>query len=294
MNELPLIRTDLLISGPLYVGVYRAASQEVEIIESGRGPYYGITWSQSEVFLLARNGGAGDLVIVLDGNLCERRFIEIGRPIDGHQILYDNGRIYVTATAENAILILDPQSGQSTIWNWTGFDYDSNHINGITVDQQDDFLVSFDNHFGNVSEIARISLREGGEVERFAVGRSDQGTHNIENGLVTASGVISSLYNISDSLSEPVFEKSGRFFRGLSRSRLLSGVEVVLIGSSMLLERDLRGTPHDAIIHVLRRDDFGEIGTLAVPEIGQIHELRSLGQLTHHGISFPGHHSVIG
>ncbi|MCB1093636.1 MAG: hypothetical protein KDL87_19005, partial [Verrucomicrobiae bacterium] len=213
---------------------------------------------------------------------------EIGRHIDGHQILFHGQSLFVTATRENALIRLNPETGAQSLWNWTGHNTDVNHINGLAPGPDGGLLVSHDNRGGTASEI--VTLSAAGEVtDRIDLGFPELGSHNIEGNHVTASGQDSVLWQLApDGTKTEVFRRSGEFFRGLGRCRTTNGQWSWLVGASGVMPRELRGLPQAGWIHQLSGNPLTLGNTVAIPEIGQIYELRSLDpECSHNGLPCP-------
>jgi hypothetical protein len=278
-----------LVAGPGYAGLYDPGRHAVGILDTGFGDYYGITWSATELYLLARQGGAGELIRVLrpDGSL--DRTLSIGREIDGHQILFHQGALLITATREDGLIRLDPGTGEQEIWNWTGHDTDTHHINGLAPGPDGTLIVSHDNHWGTPSEIVTLSP-DGREIlDRITPTDPEWGTHNIEDRHLVVSGENSMLMERSDAGDwHPVFRREGEFFRGLGRCRLPDGSLGLLVGASGIMPREFRSLPQTAWVHLLAGQSPAAVATVAIPEIGQVYEVRSLDPAaSHHGIPCP-------
>jgi hypothetical protein len=281
---------NFLVSGPGYFGFFDAQRGGVSILDTGRGPYYGISWSENEFYVLARNNGKGELILVFPPDFSSHRAIELGRNIDGHQIHFCGGTLYVTATSENALIRVDPRLGTQSTCNWTDHSTDINHINGIGNCKPGRLWVSLDNRKGTPSEIILLSTIVEMPIERMVIDGPMSGTHNIEADIVLSSGDDSSIWDISDkSLPRKVFFAQNSFFRGLGRFDGGEGTDCLLVGASPVSSRDKRGLPNDCRVLVIATIDWTFRGALTIPRIGQVYDLRSLAaDFSHNGIACPG------
>lgn len=281
-----------LVAGPAFVGLVRCdrdGGLVLHLIDQGRGPYYGITWDERRLFLLDRNHGRGELIRVVSPEVRSDCVVEIGKNIDAHQILFHSGFLWVTATRENALVRVDVDGITHSRMNWSDSDTDVNHINGISPRGRDGFWVSHDNKTGNVSEIVSLTI-DGHVLYRYAMPSPHFGTHNIEQGLVVGSGSTSVIWQFDPSASEyPVlWSQPGRFFRGLAFARISTSEQVVLIGTSPLLQRSERTDPHTGSVFVCSREPFRALYRIDIPGIGQVHEVRTIGLTdSHNGIPCP-------
>lgn len=225
--------------------------------------------------------------MVFDESFELKRVMQLGRPIDGHQILLHGDQLLVTATSENSILSFDLRTDRIRPWNWTNQTNDVNHINGLFIHPCGKTEVSQDNKKGNYSEVVTFSEPFGYELGRRIIGSVDQGTHNIEGEMIVASGDVSSLFLDSNGACKEVYRNAG-FFRGLARAANQLGEEVVLLGRSEIKMRHERGLELPCVITALLRDGFQEIGELVIPDLGQIYEIRTTDpEYSHNGITVP-------
>lgn len=279
----------LLLAGPTGCGLYDPARDALGILSEGLGDYYGITWSDREIYLLARCGGSGETILVHDRTGAETRRLPIGRDIDGHQILFHQGHLIVTATRENALIRLDPRTGAQSLWRWTDHHHDVNHINGLSPGPLGTLIVSLDNGSSCPSDIVLVS--PGGELigPLLTLANPLHGSHNIEANRIVASAHRSVVFETAGGQEpQPVFEREAEFFRGLGRCRLADGTTGWLVGSSPILPRESRAEPHTAWVHLFSGSPARLLATLSVPDLGQVYEMRSLDPgFPHHGISCP-------
>ncbi|MBL9154310.1 MAG: hypothetical protein JNK37_17605 [Verrucomicrobiales bacterium] len=279
----------LLLAGPTCCGIYDPHRGALGILDEGHGDYYGITWSDREVYILARCGGSGETILVYDRTGTDIRRLPIGRDIDGHQILHHQGHLLITATRENALIRLDPLTGGQSIWRWTDHHSDVNHINGLSPGPLGTVVVSLDNGSEHPSELVLLSPRGKLIGTLLTLTNPLHGSHNIEESRIVASAYRSVVFDTSGGIEPiPVFEREAEFFRGLGRCRLSDGSAGWLVGSSPILPRESRAEPHTAWIHLFTGSPARLLATLAVPDLGQVYEMRSLDPaFPHHGIPCP-------
>lgn len=281
----------LLVSGPCYAALWDPVRERLGILASGLGDYYGLSWSEDELFLLARQGGKGDLILVFNPEGLLLRTLPIGRDIDGHQILYQAPFLYVTATRENALLRLDPASGAQTRWNWTGHDTDVHHLNGLAPGPDGGLLVSQDNGPERPSEFVAVSPEGRLLGTVLTLTEPGLGSHNLEGSWLVASGADSVVYAIDEAEPRlrPVFRREQTFFRGLARCREPGGSDTLLVGASGLFPRPERSRPQTAWIHrVAPASPDPPLLTLELPGLGQVYDLRGLDpDRSHNGLPCP-------
>lgn len=278
-----------LVAGPAYCGLYHPRRQALGIFSEGLGDYYGITWSDQEIYVLARNGGGGEIILVFDRSGAALRRLSIGRDIDGHQILYHQNHLLLTASRENALIQLHPDTSTQVVWNWTSHSTDVNHINGLAPGPLGTVLVSLDNGHKCSSEIVLISPQGQRIGTLLTLPKAHLGSHNLEETRLVASAETSFVFELAgDREPRCVFSRSGEFFRGLGRCHLADGTVAWLVGSSDILSRELRSHPHTARVHLFAGEPASLIATLALPNLGQVYEIRSLDpSYPHHGIPCP-------
>lgn len=278
---------NLLITGARYFGYFCRNRQTVVRLHEGMGPYYGISWSERLIYVLARNSGDGDTVLCFDNSLKEVGVINLKRDLDGHQIVYCKSFLYITATRENSILRVDPTSGEQTTFNWSGYTSDINHINAISPAEDGTFWISQDNKHGVLSELVRVSLESLSILEKFYMGSRDTGTHNIENDHIVASGAESLLFRrIVHNDFRLVHVVQEGFCRGIAFHRRHPGHQLVMLGVSRILSRAERMDPFEGYVRVLCGTSYRQLDEIEVPDIGQVHDLRTFDQPSHNGISF--------
>ena len=265
-----------LIAGPRFFALCSADHLTPQILHEGAGPYYGISWSESEIFLLSRNRPRNDQILVFSPMLELKRVIPFDRQIDGHQILYLDGRLLVTATWQDEINVVDPQSGLVIDrWNWTGCHEDVHHINGIGYHDHQSLWISCDNRKGVPSEILLLPLMGKSPLRKIVCGNPSLGSHNIEEELATQSGDTSAVVDIRWDPPMERFRAENQFFRGLARGTAFNR-EILLVGASSILKRTQRNEPRQAFVYVLDRTSFQQIRRVEISRIGQLYEVRSL------------------
>ena len=281
---------ELLVSTGKAVYLCGPDGSMVPVVE-GRGIYYGISWSNSNVYVLRRWGkrteGSGE-VVILDGQLEEVGILPGDFP-DGHQIFYKDGKVYVTATSKNAIGVVDVDTGCVEFRNWTQFTYDVNHLNSIWHDDVD-FWVGMHNYAEKedsefeTSQVVRINNSFDSVSKSIAIG---SGLHNVvvmDDVLYVCSsgdGKIVAYDLWTDTIVNELY--IGEWLRGVSITR-----DFVVLGSSATLPKELRATG-DSGLFLLDRE-FNVLDHRVITGCGPVYDLRviNLPDYAHNGISFPG------
>lgn len=128
-----------MMQARLLVTTYRKAfvhGRGGTVLDEGRGPYFGVTWSPDMVFVAARNwkkDGKDTLVLTYDGELrlvAEARLPEV-REI--HQMLWWGGLVYICDTGHDRVLAWDGE-GARAVYEATRAMEDRSHVNSVWCD----------------------------------------------------------------------------------------------------------------------------------------------------------------
>lgn len=266
-----------LIAGSNYLSLYDRG--EKRILHEKGGVYYGISWSENRLFVLWRNFKKGAIILVFDTSFNLIDQIDLGKHIDGHQILYVRDRLFVTNTAENDVMEIDPQDRQIRNLKLSPFEHDHNHINGLSYIDEDQLWVLFANGKieGN-SEMKKYQLSRGEIVDEVSVGNQ---IHNFLGDYITSS------YDFE------VFRyRNGQKCESIGLKGWLRGMDFVddllLVGSSVISEREDRTNKNDGKLYLLDKS-LNLLDEIKIPEIGQINEIRTIStSYSHNNVSFEG------
>lgn len=257
-----------------------------EIIDRGNGLYYGITYSDNQIYVAARRGEVGSEkereledgeIIVYDFN---KQLLQRLKPSfslrDMHQIQFYNFWLWICCTFDNKLAVYD-----GTTWHeWfpnPNINYDYNHFNSLTFEENDSniYIYILAHNLHRNSEIwkfvyPKLSFGSFQVSDIKLIDKQDLGvqSHNIflrESEVYTCSsgeGSIISNYNFSIKL--------GKFTRGLAVTD-----ELIIVGISELSERKKRSFTTSYIVVLDRSWKF--IKGIKMPEEGIITELRIPG-----------------
>lgn len=267
----------LLIAGANYLSLYDCGKRRI-LHEEG-GVYYGITWSSDRLYVLWRNFKKGAVILVYNTGFELIDQIDLGKHMDGHQILYLRGKIFITNTAENDVAELVLKDRQIRNLKLTPFGYDHNHINGLSYIDEDHVWVLYANGKieGN-SQMKKLDLSREEIVEDISVGNQ---IHNYLDGYITSSYDFE-VFRYRDAERSNAIELEG-WLRGMDYVD-----DVLLVGSSVISEREDRTNENDGKLYLLDKD-LNLLEEVIVPEIGQINELRTISlSHSHNNIIFEG------
>lgn len=261
-------------------------------LHEGKGIYYGITWDKNSLYLGNRKGiDRGDPEIsIFSSDL--RRVGSIPRNFnDHHQILYTGGKLYVTDTGSNSVIVCEGGVGKGVAKNWTSYTYDKNHINSIHFDRsRKKFWVSYHNYLKRTNEYnsSRVVMLDDqlSSVEWFIdIGFNIHNCFAWENELYVCNSEFGTLLKVDlDTGGEEEFYV-GHWSRGLAVSD-----DLVLVGSSVKSDNRISRLEGDCEIRLLDRNTFSTLDTTILPDQGAIFEIRMIDipDYAHNDISFPG------
>jgi hypothetical protein len=182
----------ILVSTPGFVICHDTSSGKSEILESGRGNYYGITWSPTGLeVVLSHSGVDGQLLVDLASYATsERGYLTIGGQSTWqflsapHQILWVDDTIVVTNTGRNALAKVNPRDHSiiqhrydAVIWDrLSSTSYDGAHLNSLY--HSGDTLYAVAHNFNKGSFILELDWPTLTEKRRWPV-RDATGVHNL-------------------------------------------------------------------------------------------------------------------
>lgn len=249
---------------------------------------YGITWSRDTVFVVEKrpDGGGSEAqrsiarLLFLDRDLNEFDHKDFKGLKDCHQILYYDGYVYMTNTAQGRVEKVDPDSKKvKEHVQWRGLSPLS-HVNSLFLHREKGYYACL--HRKGTSQVVKLNSR----FNCTQVWKIGEHIHNVyvEDGLMY----------ICDSRNEALIEynpKGGKvkrqckiprnllghkgawFPRGLAR-----GDGFFLVGLSKRLPRNARrAEQQSAVIKV--NDDFELEEVFEIPDCGGITEVRLTSEL---------------
>ncbi len=182
----------ILVSTPGFVICQNTSSGKSEILESGRGNYYGITWSPTGLeVVLSHSGIDGQLLVDLASYATsERGYLTIGAQSTWqflsapHQVLWVDDTIVVTNTGRNALAKVNPRDHSiiqrrydAVIWDrLSSTSYDGAHLNSLY--RSGDTLYAVAHNFNKGSFILELDWPTLEEKRRCPV-RGATGIHNL-------------------------------------------------------------------------------------------------------------------
>lgn len=267
----------LLVAGAHYLSLYDQNKEEV--LHNEGGVYYGISWAEDRLFVLWRNFKKGEIILIFDNAFQLIDQININKYLDGHQILYVKDQLFLTNTAENALIKINLKNRDIREIKLTPFDYDHNHINGLSYIEENYMWILYANgKIDEKSEIKKFDIDREEIVESLRVGSQ---VHNYLNGYITSS------YDFQ------VFRyKEGQIANAVRLEGWLRGMDFVddrlIVGSSVISEREKRSNKLDGNLYFLDRD-LKVMDEIKIKEIGQINEIRTISkEFSHNSVIFKG------
>lgn len=273
-------KANVLVSTSCSFMIVNLYSGEYEVTESDNGVYYGITYSQNEIYVAARKGYEEERevqdgeIIMYDFN--KQRIGKLKAPFplrDIHQIQSYNSLLWVTCSFDNKVAIYDGKKWHEWFPN-PDKKYDSNHFNSIYFEGDYIYLVAHNIH--RKSEVWKFFISQENYCNGFNVSdikfiektRLGTWSHNIwltDDDLYTCSSG-----ELAIASKNKFFLKLGKFTRGLAVTD-----ELIIVGLSELSERKQRCFSTSYIAVFDRK--WNLINGLIMPEQGVINELRIPG-----------------
>jgi hypothetical protein len=251
---------------------------QVHTLLSGGGHYYGISWNENSLFILDRNAGQGDVVHVYDTMFNLVDTLDLGGSIDGHQILWHSSRLFITDTKHNGILVYDGES--LSVENWTSYTYDVDHINSLSV-LDDDHIIACHSYAKlneeRSSEFFKVNIET---FEAKCVAALGNKVHNLCGNYCcdTHSGEI---LQIDDDYKIVKKLNLSKWVRGLDTTE-----DFIVVGGS---ERAVRAERHDNLpgtVWILTHD-FEIVDEITIENLGQVCDIRVLDKkVSHNGLIF--------
>ena len=280
----------LLISS--YSGVYVLEpfkSNKTHYIHRNSGMYYGITWSEDNLYLVARNNkgdqnmNKNEHIVILDNNFKKKGIIEFKEnPGTGfHSIQYDPqyNNLWVTAPGLNKLILinLDNNNHKNIFPNKTK-NKRNNHFNSLTL-LENKILVNSHNGFSSIgrSQIYVYSRDKKPKLLEIINTNVQPGSHNcfyIGDELCTCDSFASQVSTIDGKKLLP------NRLNGYTRGIVLTD-KYLVVGESQRAERHDRLTA-DGRIHIYKLDNMDKMKEIYLKNIGQIAEVRSLDDVDYH------------
>ncbi len=212
-------------------------SGAAQVLDHGRGLYYGIARSGEHIYVAARNRlVSSDVpqdqergeILMFDRALRPCGSLQAPFPLrDLHEIAWHEGKLYATCSFDNLIAVYDGQRWEK--WYPLGAEDagDANHFNSFMFEQGRIWILA---HNRGPSELMAFSLADRSLLERIALGHCG---HNIwrENG---------ELFSCSSSESSVVSERGFRLETGGFPRGVAFDAASRCVGVSALAERKAR------------------------------------------------------
>ena len=253
-----------------------AESGQFEPVHRGRGLYFGIATDGRRYFVAARGRmvsstepaeGERGVIFVFDREL--RHVGELMPPFpmrDLHEIMWHDGKLWITCSFDNMIAVFDESSGRWESWYPLGATpappYDANHLNSLAFDSGDLCIIA---HNRGPSELLRFDASSRALRSRTPFGIE---AHNIrrtrEGALITCSSAEGALVSQDGWRLE-----TGGFPRGM-----LIGENEAYVGISEIAERQERDLSTGTI--VVLDAQWQRLRTLAFPGEGLLLDIEEL------------------
>lgn len=250
-----------------------------KIAHRGNGVYYGITWDDSHVYVLCRNGEVreGDAESILD--LKSGEHFLTGEFSGGHQIHWSDG-LYICDTGHDRIL---RWSGALSPVFETGAGHDSRHINSVWG-SGDEFWTGECNHRYKALKINRIRKFWNHWREQEAI-PVPNGIHNVyrEGDLLYVCDSVRGQL-VSFTLQREVVKTTpiGGWTRGLARLQ-----DGWVVGTSQFMAHAKDRYRGDCALYLLN-ENFRAIDMVVLRGFGQVYDIRAMeGDPAHNNLPMP-------
>jgi hypothetical protein len=274
------------------------------VLHSGAGVYYGITWSESTLYVVAR-GNEPSRMLAFDAKMYPKDpppFVHMGAPGDGpHQAIYSDGVLAVANTQYNRLEMWEEKTG--LVWSiWPGDRFDErdiDHLNSVWCSPKSGKWFVAEHRKDLIPKLIRTFLLIDNkradthavelDVPELNAGPVRRGIHNVyaENGHIYTLGPSEVIrYDpVNDETDVIRFgaQPGVHYLRGFARTNGL-----FIIGSSKACERQDRAWSSSTIWAL--DPDFNALYTIELDEkFGQIMDIRVVGQFdhAHNGIACP-------
>jgi hypothetical protein len=285
----------ILVSTPGFVICHNTSSGNSEILESGRGNYYGITWSPAGLEVVLSHSGVDEqsLVDLASYAISEQGYLTIGGHSTWqflsapHQILWIDDMIVVTNTGRNALAKVNPRDHSivqyrydTVIWDrLSSTSHDGAHLNSLY--RNGDTLYAVAHNFNKGSYILELDWPTLKEKRRRPV-RNATGIHNLwidETGrFITCDSNNGTLIDADN--ADVLWSSNQRqsYARGLAATD-----EIILVGHSDRSARTDRRSSETGL-WLLNRD-FRTLDYQYLGHFGAVQEVRIIDapDLCHHG-----------
>jgi hypothetical protein len=286
----------VLVSTPGFIIYHDTNSAKSEILESGRGNYYGITWSQAGSELVLSHSGVDEqsLVDLTTYATSEKGYLTIGGQTTWqflsapHQILWVDDMIVITNTGRNALAKLNPRDHSivqhrydAILWDrLSSTSFDGAHLNSLY--RKGDTLYAVAHNFKKGSYILELDWPSLEEKGRRGV-RNATGIHNLwidETGRFIAcdsnSGALIDANTAETLWNNP---SEGGYTRGLAATD-----KIILVGHSENSPRTHRRFSETGL-WILDRPNLRMLDYQYLGHFGAVQDVRIVDEpdLCHHG-----------
>jgi hypothetical protein len=286
----------VLVSTPGFVILHDTSAVKSDVLESGRGNYYGITWSPTGSDLVLSHSGVDEnsLVDLETYATSEQGYLTIGGQTTWrflsapHQVLWVDDAIVITNTGRNALVKLNPRDHSivqhrydSVLWDrLSSTSFDGAHLNSLY--RRGDRLYAVAHNFKKGSYILELDWPSLQERGRRGV-HNATGIHNLwidESGRFIACDSSNGALIDAGSAETLWSHPTGRCYtRGLAATS-----EIVLVGHSDIAPRSDRRFSETGL-WVLDRRDFRLLDYQYLGHFGAVQDVRIVDEpdLCHHG-----------
>lgn len=258
-----------------YWGCWEVDEGGVKNIHKGYGLYYGITWSKDVLYIGYRGSQGHNIPEIV---LLDKDYNEIGKAPgqynEIHQILYVQDKLYVTATMDNAVDVVEGDKRYRV--NWTDVDYDRDHINSLHWDGEN-FWACYHNLCGKKgpevrSKVVRLDKELSRVEEEFSVGKNIHNVFVDDKYLYTCGSSSGSLIRMDRKTGEEKRAYLGDWVRGLAVTD-----DYLLVGSSIKGPRELR-LGGDLKAHLIDRKTMEVVDERMFEDFGAVFSIRIIGE----------------
>ena len=249
------------------------------VLDEGRGPYFGATWSPDRIFVAARNWtgrGEGTLILTYDGKLNQVAEDRLPEVREVHEILWHGGIVYICDTGHDRVLAWDGRETKA-VYEATQTMEDHSHVNNIWCDGERFW----------VSELRARRLRAFDlEWELLETIPVEYEVHNVYEEDGTVYMCASNRGCLACLVSEPIFidVSSGEYAyaRGLARTK-----SRFYVGLSSVSKHGSRGEGGCCI--TVLDSGLGKIDEIRFEGTGDLHTIRAMDgiDLAHNRIPCP-------
>lgn len=290
-----------LVATVNYLLLVDLRSGKVDVIESHRPEYYGISWWEgSDSLVLSHSGVANDSLLDVESYInSEKGYFSFGKThsqcflSQPHQILCaPNQWIIATNTGRNCITLYNPSSGfykdiriNNIHWDRLGKDNPcGEHFNSVFL--KNDYLYVLAHRFKRCSQVLKFSYPDCVLLETYEI-KQRSGLHNV---WVDDAGNIIACHSDAGELievktNETIWASGSSYYsRGLAAT-----ADVIVVGDSQIATRENRKTlPSD--LWIVDRKTLNALDYLPLGPYGAIHEVRILDveDEAHHSKIFDG------